>query len=89
MIEEFFKSGQIAFLIVGVMMLEAITLKSFIRRVPAMFWGLCAGACMALALWAALTVQGAPVIGVFLTMSLASHIMEVRQWLSFAKRLPQ
>jgi hypothetical protein len=89
MIDTFFTSGQVAYLILAVMLVESFVLAKLLRRSPAVLWGLCAGACMVLALWAALTTQGAATIGLFLTLSFACHLLEVRQWLNLAKRLPQ
>jgi hypothetical protein len=89
MIEEFFTSGHVVYLILALMLVEVIVLAKFLRRVPAMFWGLCAGGCLVLALWAALVAQGAALIGLFLTMSFVCHLLEVQQWLSLAKRLPE
>ncbi len=89
MIEDFFKSGLVVYLMLGVMAIEAVVLSKYLRRAPAMFWGLCAGAAMAMALLAALTAQSVSLIGILLTFSFLFHILEVRQWLILAKRLPQ
>jgi hypothetical protein len=89
MIEEFFTSGHVVYLILAVMLIEGVVLARFLCRIPAMFWGLCAGGCMVLALWAALMERGAMMIGLFLALSFACHLLEVRQWLNLAKRLPQ
>lgn len=89
MIEAFFKSGQVAYLILGVMLLEWLVFAKVFRHSSALLWGLGAGACLVLALWAALTGQTAAVIGAFLVLSFICHLMEVRQWRSLAKRLPQ
>ena len=89
MIEEFFKSGQVAFLIVAVMLLEAL-FRPLFHNAFGHALGAGAGACLVLALRAALTAAVLDqLIGLFLALSFVFHIMEVRQWLRLAKRLPQ
>lgn len=88
MIEEFFKSGQVAYLLLGIMLLEWLVFAKLFRHSSAMLWGLGAGACLVLALWAALTGQSVMLIGLFLALSFVCHLMEVRQWRSLANRLP-
>jgi hypothetical protein len=89
MIETFFTSGHVAYLILAVMVIESFVFAKLLRQSPAMLWGLTAGACMVLALWAALTAQGPTIIGLFLILSFGCHLLEVRQWLILAKRLPR
>ena len=89
MIEAFFKSGQVAYLLLGVMLIEGLVFARLFRHSSPMLWGLGAGACLVMALWAALTGQAAAATAVFLVLSFGCHLMEVRQWRSLANRLPQ
>jgi hypothetical protein len=88
MIESYFTSGAATAVILTLMMLEAFVLARWMKRVPAMFWGLLAGAAMVLALGAALMQYRFEVIGILLAISFLFHFVEVRQWLRTAKRLP-
>lgn len=82
-----FSSGAVALLIVAVMIVEAFILRRHLRKMPLIVLGLGAGASLALALWAALSQQGWPLVAVFLLLSFAFHILEIRQWLSLAHRI--
>jgi hypothetical protein len=86
MIESLFTGGNIALLILLVMAIEAVVLMALIKRMPAVLFGILAGAALVLALRAALLQQGNLVIAVFLALSLLFHMAEVRQWLRLAKR---
>lgn len=87
--EPLFQSGHIAFVILAVMALEALILARYFKRLPAMFAGLGAGACLVLALRAALLQQGWTMIAIFLALSFVFHITEIRQWLRLLKYQPQ
>jgi uncharacterized membrane protein len=78
--ESLFQSGHIALAILAIMALEAIVLLRYFKRVPAMFSGLAAGACLVLALRAALLQQGWIMIALFLSLSFVFHILEIGQW---------
>lgn len=86
-VESLFSSGAVAWLIVAVMLVEAILLRRHLRKVPLIAFGLGAGASLALALWAALSQQGWPLVAAFLLLSFVFHILEIRQWLSIAHRI--
>jgi hypothetical protein len=63
-----------------------VVLARQIRHMPAILGGLGAGACLVLALRAALLQQGWPQIALFLAISFVFHAFEVRQWLRQAKQ---
>jgi MFS superfamily sulfate permease-like transporter len=83
-IETLFQSGTIAFVILAVMLAEAVFFARYFKRFPSMITGLAAGACLVLALRAALVGQGWFVIATFLALSFVFHLMEIRQWLRLA-----
>ena len=85
-LEQMFQSGHIAFIILTVMLAEAVFLSRYFKRFPGMITGLAAGACLVLALRAALVGQGWLVIAAFLALSLVFHLLEIRQWLRLAKQ---
>lgn len=88
-LEALFQSGNIAVLIIVVMLAETLFFARYFRRFPGMFAGLAAGACLVLALRAALLDQAWTNIAFYLSLSFFFHIMEIRQWLRLAKLQPQ
>jgi hypothetical protein len=88
MIESYFTSGTATAVMLTIMAVEAFLLRKWLKRAPALFWGLCAGASIVLALGAALTQQRFEVIGLLLAIGLVFHLLEIQQWLKLAKRLP-
>jgi hypothetical protein len=87
--EGLFQSGNVVWVILGVMAFEAVVLLRYLQRVPALAGSLAAGACLVLALRAALLHQNWMNIGLFLALGLVFHILEIWQWLRIAKHLPQ
>jgi hypothetical protein len=87
--EQLFASGTVAFLILAVMAVEAIILVLWLRRFPAMLMGIAAGACLVLALGAALQNRHWSSIAALLLLAFVFHLMEIWQWLQLAKRLPR
>jgi hypothetical protein len=83
--ESLFQSGHIALVILAIMALEAVVLARYFKRLPALFAGLAAGACLVLALRAALLQQGWIMISIFLSLSFVFHVTEIRQWLRLIK----
>jgi hypothetical protein len=84
MLGAFFSSGAVAWLILSVMAIEALVLAKLMAKsgnYPAVLAGLAAGACLVLALWAALTRRDVLEIALFLGMSFVAHVMEIRLWL--------
>jgi hypothetical protein len=88
-LEALFQSGNIAVLIIAIMVAEAILLAPVFKRIPGMLAGLAAGACLVLALRAALLQHAWPSIAIFLCLSFVFHVMEILQWLRLAKQQPQ
>jgi 4-hydroxybenzoate polyprenyltransferase len=86
MMETLFQSGHIVFLILLIMLAEALLFAPFFKRLPGMALGLAAGACLLLALRAALLQQVWTTIALFLSLSFIFHIMEIRQWLHHIKQ---
>jgi hypothetical protein len=85
MMEQFYQSGNVAFLILAIMAAEALYFARHARRFPFMLTGLVAGACIVLALRAALLQQGWMVVGFFLAIGAIFHIIEIWQWLRMAR----
>jgi MFS superfamily sulfate permease-like transporter len=87
--ESLFQSGNIALVIIAVMLVEVMLLQRYIKRFPGMLAGLAAGACLVLALRAALLQQSWTIIAIFLALSFVFHILEILQWLRLAKNHQQ
>jgi CBS-domain-containing membrane protein len=83
--EALFSSGDIVFVILAIMLAEALVLMRHMRRQPGLWLGLAAGACLVLALRAALLQQGWAVIAGFMLASFVFHGLEVWQWLRPAR----
>jgi MFS superfamily sulfate permease-like transporter len=83
--EALYQSGNIAFVILVLMAVEAVLLSRFFKRLPGLLTGLVAGACFVLALRAALLQQSWMVIGSFLALAFVFHVTEVWQWLRLTK----
>jgi uncharacterized membrane protein len=88
-LEALFQSGNIAFLIAAIMLAEALFFAKYFKRLPGLFAGLAAGACLVFALRAALMQQAWTSIALFLALSFVFHILEILQWLRIAKHQPQ
>lgn len=80
-IESLITSGRIADIILIVLVLEAIWVRFLVtkdmKRYPTYIAGLAAGACLVLALRAALTDTGWVYVAIFLTLSLFAHVAEL------------
>jgi hypothetical protein len=85
MMEQLFQSGNIALLILAVMAAETLFFARLFKRFPAIIPGLGAGACLVLALRAALLQQGWLMIAFFLFLSALFHATEIWQWLRLAR----
>jgi hypothetical protein len=86
--EGLFQSGHVVWLILFIMAAEAVVLSGLLRRLPAMAFGLAAGACLVLALRASLLQQNWTYIALFLSLGFGFHILEVWQWMRIAKHQP-
>lgn len=83
-LEALLASGSVAWLILAVIAIEAIVLLLMLRgsrMLPLAACGLAAGACLVLALRAALDEAGVLQIGLFLGLSGAAHACEIALWL--------
>jgi hypothetical protein len=87
MIEELYKSGNVALVILAIMAIEALYFSRYYKKLPAILLGLCAGACMILALRAALLQQNWTVIASFLVVGAIIHLIEIWQWLKIANKI--
>jgi MFS superfamily sulfate permease-like transporter len=83
--EALYQSGNIAYVILALMVVEALVLARYFRRLPGLLTGLFAGACFVLALRAALLQQSWMMIGSFLALAFVFHVTEVWQWLRLTK----
>lgn len=87
-VEAVFASGRIVDIALALMALEALGLWAYRRAQGRSFpladiaWNLGAGACLLLALRAALTGAGWPWIALFLTVALVAHIGDFRRRLA-------
>ncbi len=87
-VEALFTSGRVVDIALALMVLEAAALWAYRRArrrafpVADIVWNLAAGACLLLALRAALTGSGWPWIAIFLTAALVAHIGDFRRRLA-------
>ena len=87
--EALFQSGNIAILILAIMLAEALFFARYLKRFPGMIAGLAAGACLVLAMRSALLQQPWSSIAIFLSLSFVFHVLEILQWLRVTKHSPQ
>lgn len=92
MLEKFFASGHVADAILLLMALEALAIIILIRRLKSLssagilLAGVAAGACLVLALRAALKDAAWQTVALFLILALVAHVVELRLW--FGSRGP-
>lgn len=84
-LEALFQSGDITYLFIAVMAVEALLFAGCFKRIPGLFAGLAAGACLVLALRSALLDQPWTFVAFFVSLSFVFHVMEIRQWLRHPK----
>ncbi len=87
--EALFQSGNIAILILAIMLAEALFFARYLKRFPGMLAGLAAGACLVLAMRSALLQQPWSSIAIFLSLSFVFHVLEILQWLRVTKHSPR
>jgi uncharacterized membrane protein len=85
MLWSFIESGNIVFAILAAMAVEALLLRRYIAKNPAILAGLAAGACLMLALRAALIDAGMSQVVIWLTASLLCHGIELILWMRQGK----
>lgn len=88
-LDEIIGSGTITLIILAILGAEACAYIFYFKRLRKMLATLAAGACLVLALRAALLHHSSSEIGFFLTLGFVFHILEVWQWLKTTKRQPQ
>jgi CBS-domain-containing membrane protein len=76
-LEPLFSSGNVAFVVVAIMLAEALFFARYLKRFPGMLAGLAAGACLVFALRAALLQQPWTSIAFFLALSFVFHAWEI------------
>jgi hypothetical protein len=89
MLDGFVNSGAITTLILAIMVVEALCCIFYFRQLRPMLATLAAGACLALALRAALLGHGPTAIASWLGLGFVFHVLEVWQWIKMSKRQPQ
>ena len=85
--ETLFSNGQVAYIVIAVMAFELWLLRSHIRRMPVIAYGLGAGVFLVLALRSALLDHSWVFIATFLSASFICHLLEVRTCLRLEKIL--
>ena len=85
-VESLFQSGHVALIILAVMAVELDLLRHRLRDMPFFAASLATGACLVLALRAALLDHGWSAVALFLVLSLAFHILELQLCLRHARR---
>lgn len=80
--------GHAILLIIGLIIVEGALVAMFLRwRAVPILVGLVPGLCLAAALFAALTGAGAEWVGLWLTLSLPAHLVDLRlRWRSTDRR---
>jgi MFS superfamily sulfate permease-like transporter len=85
----FLQSESLVFVVLAVLLAEVLILSRIFKKFPGLLGGLAAGACLVLALRAAILNHGTTEILIYLTLSLLCHLVEVWQWLRIAKQVPR
>ncbi len=83
--DEFIGSGFIAIVILLILAAEALFYVVYLKRLRGMLATLAAGACLVLALRAALLQHSTGELALFLGFGFIFHILEVWQWLKMSK----
>jgi Na+-translocating ferredoxin:NAD+ oxidoreductase RnfE subunit len=88
-LDEFIGSGTITVVVLAILGAEVLAYTFYFKRLRKMLASLFAGACVVLALRAALLNHSNSEVGIFLALGFVFHILEVWQWLKTTKRQPQ
>jgi len=78
-------SGFITLVILSILAAEALFYVLYLKRLRGMLATLAAGACLVMALRAALLGHGTSELALFLACGFVFHILEVWQWLKMSK----
>jgi hypothetical protein len=84
-LDELIASGFITLVILTILAAEALFYIFYLKRLRGMVATLCAGACLVLALRAALLHHSTSELALFLGLGFIFHILEVWQWLKMSK----
>jgi hypothetical protein len=84
-LDDIIGSGEITLIILAILSAEALLYLLFFKRLRKMLATLGAGACLVLALRAALIGQGSSVVASFLSVGFIFHVVEIWQWLKMSK----
>lgn len=82
-------SGSITLVILSILATEALFYIFYLKRLRGMLATLAAGACLVMALRAALLGHGTNELALFLGFGLIFHVLEVWQWLKMSKHQQQ
>ena len=84
-LDAFIGSGLITLVILSILATEALFYIFYLKSLRGMLATLAAGACLVLALRAALLQHSSGEVALFLTLGFVFHVLEVRQWLKMSK----
>jgi hypothetical protein len=84
-LDELIRSGLITLLILSILAAEALFYIFYLRRLRGMLATLAAGACLVVALRAALLHHSTSELALFLALGFVFHVLEVWQWLKMSK----
>ena len=83
-LDELISSGSITLVILFILIAEALFYIVFFKRLRVMLATLAAGACLVLALRAAMLHHATNELALFLALGFVFHILEVWQWLKMS-----
>ena len=88
-LDELIGSGSITLVILSILAIEALIYAFYFRRLRGMLPTLAAGACLVMALRAALLHHSNSELALFLALGFVFHVLEVWQWLKISRRQRQ
>lgn len=89
LLDELVSSATITVVILTVLAAEALFYIFYMKRLRSMLATLAAGACLVLALRAAILHHSTVELAAFLALGFVFHILEVWAWLKMSKHQPQ
>jgi hypothetical protein len=84
-LDELIGSGFITLVILSILAAEALFYLFYLKRLRGMLATLAAGACLVMALRAALLDHSTAELALFLALGFIFHVLEVWQWLKMSK----
>jgi hypothetical protein len=88
-LDDVMQTGLITLVMLAILVAEALVYVFYFKRMRGMLATLAAGACLVLALRAALLNHSTFELSVFLGLAFIFHVLEIRQWLKISKHQPQ